>query len=427
MPLAWPREVNTKFEATVGSMSQPEDQPESLTPERTADGSMTLHSARFAQAYHSTHGATTESMHVFVGAGFRHATARGASALRILELGLGTGLNALLTLKCWRELPDSRRPSLEYVALEPHPIPGDTLSRMTTASDAGVEQAVAAALHARPEAEQHHARWSEDASFTRLNMAWQSFARGEQRPFDLIYFDAFAPDSQPELWTEERFREAYLLLKPGGTLVTYCAKGDVRRAMVSQGFQVEKLPGPPGKREMLRATRPEHDALPSRFNVRIYFFLLAGAGPIDRVTLGDRVLLSDEIIGGRPYTKWPGGGLEFGEGPIDCVQREALEELGFAIAVGPLVHATGSFVRSAFRPVEQVLCQYYMARAADPGLDVEALLKMGGGPEAIGRDGGPTSLSWRWAKVASSEGDALSFETDRAAWKALQMRATDQG
>ena len=101
-------------------------------------------------------------------------------------------------------------------------------------------------------------------------MDWQSFASEAKQTFDLIYFDAFAPDSQPELWTEARFAEAFRLLAPNGLLVTYCAKGDVRRTMEAQGFSVEKLPGPPGKREMLRATRPvPEEVLPKRFNVRV--------------------------------------------------------------------------------------------------------------------------------------------------------------
>ena len=116
---------------------------------------MTLESARFGQAYHSRHGARTESLHVFIGAGFLHRlnSAPVPDTLRILELGLGTGLNALLTLRHWKMTPLGRRPKLEYCALEPFPIPHSTLDQIDPAGDAGVDAADSAAIHAREGAE----------------------------------------------------------------------------------------------------------------------------------------------------------------------------------------------------------------------------------------------------------------------------------
>ena len=100
----------------------------------------------------------------------------------------------------------------------------------------------------RPDAGRHDVRWGEGARLIRLQQTWQEYAPSTDQQFDLIYFDAFAPDSQPELWTEERLREAHELLAPDGILVTYCSKGDVRRAMKAAGLNVEKLPRPPGEK-----------------------------------------------------------------------------------------------------------------------------------------------------------------------------------
>lgn len=389
-----------------------------LHPEQTADGSMTLQSERFGQAYHSRHGARTESLHVFLEAGWEHKLGlmSPTAPLRILEMGLGTGLNALLTLAAWKSLPEGRRPALTYVALEPHPVPPEVLQKLNTAQDAGVLPEEVEAMHARPDAGRHDVRWVEGGRLIRLRQTWQEFASSTDQQFDLIYFDAFAPDSQPELWTEERFREAHDLLAPGGVLVTYCSKGDVRRSMGAAGLRVEKLPGPPGKREMLRALRPEVGSIvPRKFNVRVYFFLLSEEGAGGR----RQVLLSDEILAGKNCTKWPGGGLELGEGPRDCARREAREELGQDIELGPLVHATGGFVRSAWRPEEQVLCHYYFARLKGPAAFrvTDALFDFQEG----------LAQSFRWVPLDDFDLDQLTFSTDREAAQALKENMATSG
>lgn len=392
-----------------------------LTPEVTGDGSSTLHSRRFSQGYHSRHGAVTESRHVFIDAGLRHRLATPpfhTDRLRILELGLGTGLNALLTLKVWQDLPAGQKTGLDYVALEPHPIGDAALAALGTAADAGVETADFSAVHGRPEAPVHAVDWGVKGSFTRLKLQWQEFAATTSQRFDLIYFDAFAPGSQPELWTEDRFGEAMAMLDPGGVLVTYCAKGAVRRAMAARGFLVERLPGPPGKREMLRATHPGADGVtPDRFNVRAYFFLVRKSPPSGDHPGTWEVLLSDELIAGKPCTKWPGGGVEFGEGPMDCVRREAEEELGQSISVGRLIHATGNFIRSAWRPREQVLCHYYLA-----ALDGEARFPISTVPFGF-LPGEEQSL--RWAQLDTLRPGELTFETDRSALEALRSGISD--
>ena len=190
--------------------------------------------------------------------------------------------------------------------------------------------------------------------------------------------------------------------------------------MAAQGFKVERLPGPPGKREMLRATHPGVGGItPDRFNVRAYFFLLRTSRGDDKRPGALEVLLSDERIAGKLCTKWPGGGVEFGEGPMDCVRREAEEELGQSISVERLIHATGDFVRSAWRPREQVLCQYYLA-----SLVGEARFRVAVAPFdlAPGAD-----QSFRWVPLDDLLPEALTFATDRSALEALRSDLSGEG
>jgi len=139
--------------------------------------------------------------------------------------------------------------------------------------------------------------------------------------------------------------------------------------------------------------------------------LVEGQGSSTGVSPEDRVLISDEWIGGRRCTKWPGGGLEFGEGPRDCAPREALEELGQAIELGPLVHATGGCVRSQWKPEEQVLCYYYLAHLQGP-----AAFRMATEPFDFEGD---AVQSFRWEKAGDLNPEAFSFGTDREAWQVL--------
>lgn len=219
----------------------------SLAPLLTADGSYTLHHADLAEPYHSRHGAVTESMHVFIRAGLE---ARGLSPVDVLEVGLGTGLNMLLT---WINCLERGRP-VGYTALEPHPLDVELLSAMAHCDALawpGLHTEFIRAMTGHA-ATRHPLEGGME--FERRTTAVQAFDVCDA--FDVIYFDAFAPEKQPDMWTTAVFRRMFNALRPEGLLVTYCAKGMVRRAMQEAGFGVERLPGPPGKREMLRATRP---------------------------------------------------------------------------------------------------------------------------------------------------------------------------
>lgn len=214
----------------------------------TADGSKTIQLPQWGEQYHSMHGALQEALHVFIGKGLCQFENR---PLELLEVGFGTGLNALLTLV---EAP-VRKLSIRYTGLEAYPVATAEWQQLNYPD----------LLEAREDARQnfealHRAPWEVDVpvtpSFTlrKLKVDIRTF-EGEPA-YDLIYFDAFGARVQPELWTDLIFGRMFRSLRPGGSLVTYSAKGSVRRAMQQVGFEVERLPGPPGKREMLRASKP---------------------------------------------------------------------------------------------------------------------------------------------------------------------------
>lgn len=211
------------------------------TPEivNTSDGSQTLRHAVTGETYHSVNGAVAESMHVFIRNGFE---AHAANHVRIFEAGFGTGLNALLTLHAAREAGRS----VDYTAVELYPVTPEVASAMTYASNP-----LFIRMHEVPWGATHEI--ADGFSLTKIhgdlaNMHIDAI-------FDIVYYDAFAPDSQPELWTEDVFRRIYGLLAPGGILLTYSAKGDVKRALRAAGFEVMRLEGAPGKRHMVRAVK----------------------------------------------------------------------------------------------------------------------------------------------------------------------------
>jgi tRNA U34 5-methylaminomethyl-2-thiouridine-forming methyltransferase MnmC len=221
-----------------------QDHARVMAPVRTGDGSATL--SWGDEHFHSTHGAVTESTHVFIKAGLE---ACANEEVDVLEVGLGTGLNLLLT---WVRCLEGKV-RVNYTALEPFPLGKALLEQLRHCEDLGWP-----GLHA-PFLERmlsESGEWHEvlgGLRFRKRDLRVQGFEPIEA--FDVIYFDAFAPRHQPEMWTDDVFRRMHAALRPGGILVTYCAKGEVRRALIAAGFNVERLPGPPGKREMLRAWR----------------------------------------------------------------------------------------------------------------------------------------------------------------------------
>lgn len=212
---------------------------------KTADGSPTLYSPQMQESYHSMNGALQESKHVFIEAGLMRIPRRN---IRIFEVGFGTGLNALLTWDFARQYDRTIR----YDAIEAFPVSEELLLALDY-------QLLFQNLPADAFGSLHRAKWgsiqSMDSFFNLKKIQGDFTSYSFTDEYDLVYFDAFAPDKQPDLWEEGLFQNVFAALSPQGVLVTYCAKGEVRRRMQRVGFQVERLPGPPGKREMLRAVK----------------------------------------------------------------------------------------------------------------------------------------------------------------------------
>jgi tRNA U34 5-methylaminomethyl-2-thiouridine-forming methyltransferase MnmC len=215
---------------------------------QTKDGSQTIEVPELKVTYHSRHGALEESRHVFIEAGLNEALrVFGGAPLAVFEMGFGTGLNALLTAI------EAAQRSLQ--------ITYHTIDAFPLAVEDALSLDYGQVLHERETFRLLHAApWDMETQindyFTIRKDALQLQELQTTEKFHVIYYDAFAPAAQPELWTEERFRQLYDLLLPGGLLTTYCSKTVVRKAMTAAGLYVTKPPGPWGKREMVRAYRP---------------------------------------------------------------------------------------------------------------------------------------------------------------------------
>lgn len=236
----------------------------------TEDGSHTLFSEMAGQTYHSSHGAVQESRHIFISQlsiingqqstdDSQQLMVNGQQAkvggdLLVLEIGFGTGLNALLTAQYAKE----NRVNIAFTTIELYPLGEDVYQELNYGRLLGDEE-LFLKLH-KVEWDTGFVQVAENFVIRKCKSDIVEWLRNEElvirnSGLDVVYFDAFSPDAQPELWTEEVFRNVYMLMKEGGVLTTYCAKGDVRRAMLAAGFKVEKLQGPPGKRHILRAVK----------------------------------------------------------------------------------------------------------------------------------------------------------------------------
>lgn len=211
----------------------------------TGDGSHSILNEALNETYHSRHGAVRESRHVFIEHGLRFLIEKQKRQfVSVLEVGFGTGLNALLTI----HEAMLKNYKVEYTSLETFPIPHEIWTTLNYPDPHNLFRAL------------HEAKWqtreeiNSDFSLLKLEKSLQDVEL-EPQQYDLIYFDAFAPNKQPELWELKMLEKVAGSIKPGGIFVTYCAKGQLKRDLKMLGLTVESLPGPPGKREMVRAIK----------------------------------------------------------------------------------------------------------------------------------------------------------------------------
>jgi len=216
-----------------------------ITP--TADGSNTLFNETIGEHYHSKHGALQESRHVFIDAGLKFAS-EGQATISILEVGFGTGLNFILSLEYCRQ----HQVNLSYTGLEAHPISLELIEETGYAAYVDPQtwslftSAYSEALKASTDLLNGYSLEIPHIKLVEFN---------SNQKFDLLYYDAFSVQHQPEMWTDEVIAHACSFLKPGGVFVTYAITGKLKRALKAIGFTIEKLPGAPGKREMLRGVK----------------------------------------------------------------------------------------------------------------------------------------------------------------------------
>ncbi len=210
----------------------------------TQDGSHSLLNEALDETYHSRHGAVQESEYVFIEKGLNFMLDSDKESVSILEVGFGTGLNALLTVNS----SEKSKINIAYSTLETHPIPEEIWSTLNYSTNKFLFEKI------------HTSAWNEWVAVTshfkllKREESLQAVNLSDQQ-FDLIYFDAFAPNKQPEMWEHSLLQKISKSMKSGAVFVTYCAKGQLKRDLKSLGLVVESLPGPPGKREMVRAIK----------------------------------------------------------------------------------------------------------------------------------------------------------------------------
>ncbi len=217
---------------------------------KTEDGSQSLYNEGLNETYHSTHGALTESKYVFIQQGLNLIVGRGKNDISILEVGLGTGLNAILVQEYAQRSPGL---NIDFSTLEPFPLSPDLVTELKYDELIdGISRESFEKLHA--------CAWEtpisalDNFTFTKYKSPLAGFET--ESKFDLVFYDAFAPSKQPEMWEKALLSKVCSLLNDSGVFVTYCARGQLKRDLADLGLTVETLPGPPGKKEMVRAIRP---------------------------------------------------------------------------------------------------------------------------------------------------------------------------
>jgi tRNA U34 5-methylaminomethyl-2-thiouridine-forming methyltransferase MnmC len=210
----------------------------------TEDGSSSLYIPDLNESYHSTHGAIQESTHIYINCGLKQID---KEEIKIFEMGYGTGLNFILTYL------NAKNKFLNYHSIEAYPLDNSLIKQLNYPQVLTLTPELTNLFY-QFHSTNGYAQLSKNCTVNLTKCKLNEYTAAEQ--FDIIYYDAFAPKIQPHLWTLEVFQKMFDMLVSGGHLLTYCSKGEVRRNMQQCGFKVEKLPGPPMKREIIRATKP---------------------------------------------------------------------------------------------------------------------------------------------------------------------------
>lgn len=216
-------------------------------PVISRDGSHTLYSRRFEEHYHSTFGAIQESNHIFIEAGLQFIPL-GIKSLNLFEVGFGTGLNALLAYR----YAEKYKVKINYVSVEAFPLSDDAVKQLNYPNLLGIEPSLLMKFHSKKGSSIDISTFFKISVF---DIPLQEYLFRDDY-YNVVFFDAFSPDVQPEMWSEKVFRDIFISMRKGGVLTTYSCKGVVKRALKAAGFYIEKLPGPPGKREFIRAVVP---------------------------------------------------------------------------------------------------------------------------------------------------------------------------
>ena len=214
----------------------------------TGDGSLTLYSKIIGDTYHSSFGAIQESQYIFIENGLNKVSM--SPKVNILEIGFGTGLNALLSLKSAIE----RQIYVDYTAIEPFPLDHEIIDQLNYADHFNNEDLKKAYSLIHKTISRSQMEIIPSFLFEIMHESFQD-ASIKQAYYDLVYFDAFGPDAQPEMWTQDIFHKVYSSMRKGALLMTFSAKGLVKKNLRSTGFRVKRIDGPPGKRHILRAIK----------------------------------------------------------------------------------------------------------------------------------------------------------------------------
>ena len=216
---------------------------------KTSDGSHSIHNDKINETYHSIHGSIAESNHVYINSGFKYILDRGKEKdISVLEIGFGSGLNFLLLKK----YIEKKRLSIYYHTIEPFPLPEDIYKKLNYVKLLGDD--LRDVYHTIHNLDEKEIKIGNDITFRKSIKTLEEVSL-ENNYYDTIFFDAFAPSKQPEIWSFQNLSKVYNSMKKDAVLVTYCSSSKFKKTLNDVGYKVDVLRGPVGKKEMVRASK----------------------------------------------------------------------------------------------------------------------------------------------------------------------------